>query len=108
MACSRKEATKRVQKLVILNFNQGKSIRNIAKLLNVPHSAVQYVIKSSKEENKIENNPKELIQCDQRFIVKKCIKKFTHLNATKVSMESEARFFSLQFHLKLFFKEYSD
>ncbi|GFQ72019.1 HTH_Tnp_Tc3_2 domain-containing protein [Trichonephila clavata] len=80
MTRSPKEATKRVRKLFVFHFNEGKSARCIAKLVNDHHPTMQYVIRLFKEENRIEKNkpskecPKRLTQSDHRFIVRKFIK----------------------------------
>lgn len=75
MARSRKETTNVIRKLIIFHHSSGKSVRNIAKLVNLSHSTVQYIIKRFKEENRIENKvrkgrPTKLTQREQRFIVK--------------------------------------
>ncbi|GBM89803.1 Transposable element Tc1 transposase [Araneus ventricosus] len=71
MAGSPRETTISIRKFIIFHHISGKSVRNIAKLVNLSHSTVQYVIKCFKEENRIENkygeekneelNPKNLI-----------------------------------------------
>ena len=44
-----KENTNSIQKLTIFHHSSGKSIRHIAKLVNLSHSTLQYVIKYFKE-----------------------------------------------------------
>ena len=48
MGRSHKEITNNIQKLMFFHHSSGKSIRNIAKLANLSHSTVQYVIKRLK------------------------------------------------------------
>ncbi|GBO37993.1 hypothetical protein AVEN_209798-1, partial [Araneus ventricosus] len=69
----------------------GKSVQNIAKLVNLSHSTVQCVLKRFKEENWIENKvskgrPAKLTKRDQRFIIRKFVKS-PCLSALKVSTE---------------------
>ncbi|GBM23713.1 hypothetical protein AVEN_257627-1 [Araneus ventricosus] len=76
--------------------SSGKSVRNIAKLVNVSHSTVQYVIKRFKEENQIENKvkkgrPAKLTKRDQRFIIRKFVKN-PCLSALKVPAEFNEKF----------------
>ena len=54
MGRSHKEIRNSIRKLLIFHHS-GKSVRNITKLVNLTHSAVQYVIKCFKVENRIEN-----------------------------------------------------
>ncbi|GBM71340.1 hypothetical protein AVEN_62056-1 [Araneus ventricosus] len=61
MARSRKETTISIRKLIIFHHSSGKSVRNVAKLVNLSHSTGQYVIKRFKEENRIENKVYEAI-----------------------------------------------
>ncbi|GBN66236.1 hypothetical protein AVEN_74180-1, partial [Araneus ventricosus] len=96
MARTRKETTISIQKLIIFHHSSGKSVRNIAKLVNFSHSSVQYVIKRFKEENRIENKvrkgrPAKLTERDQRFIIRKFLKN-TRLSALKVSAEFSEKF----------------
>ena len=53
MACNRKGITNSIRKLITFHHSSGESIRNMAKLVNLPHSKVQYVIKRFKEKNQI-------------------------------------------------------
>ncbi|GBM76819.1 hypothetical protein AVEN_228217-1 [Araneus ventricosus] len=55
MARSRRETTISIRKFIIFHHSSGKSVRNIAKSVNLSNSTVQYVIKRFKEENRIEN-----------------------------------------------------
>ena len=76
MCRSRKEVTNSIRKLIIVHHSSGKSIRNIATLVNLTHSAVLYVIKRFKEENRIENKvrkgrPRKLTKRNERFIIGK-------------------------------------
>ncbi|GBL65606.1 hypothetical protein AVEN_220932-1, partial [Araneus ventricosus] len=69
----------------------GKSVRNIAKLINLSHSTVHCVLKRFKEENWIENKvrkgrPAKLTKRYQRFIIRKFVKD-PCLSALKVSTE---------------------
>ncbi|GBM07244.1 hypothetical protein AVEN_25498-1 [Araneus ventricosus] len=96
MARSRKETTISIRKLIIFHDSSGKSVRNIAKLVNLSHSAVQYVIKRFKEENRIENKvrkgrPAKLTKRDQRFIIRKFVKN-PRLSALKVSAKFDENF----------------
>ncbi|GBM69178.1 hypothetical protein AVEN_91760-1 [Araneus ventricosus] len=96
MARSRKETTISIRKFIIFHHGSGKSVQNIAKLVNLSHSTVQYVIKSFKEENRIENKvrkgrPAKLTKRDQRFIIRKFVKN-PHLCALKVSAEFNEKF----------------
>ncbi|GBN43996.1 hypothetical protein AVEN_162041-1 [Araneus ventricosus] len=106
MARSRKETTISIRKLIIFHHSSGKSVRNVAKLVNLYHSTGQYVIKRFKEENRIENKvrkgrPAKLTERDQRFIIRKFVKN-PRLSALKVSAEFNEKFSTPQFHLKLF------
>ncbi|GBL97334.1 Transposable element Tc1 transposase [Araneus ventricosus] len=99
MARSRKEAIISIQKLTIFHYSRGKSVRNIAKLVNLSHSTVQYVIKRFKEENRIENKvskdrPAKLTELDQRFIIRKFVKN-PRLSALKASAEFNENFSTL-------------
>ncbi|GBL98161.1 Transposable element Tc1 transposase [Araneus ventricosus] len=96
MARSRKETTISIRKLIIFHHISGKSVRNIAKLVNLSHSTVQYVINRLKEENRIENKvrkgrPAKITECDQRFIIGKFVKN-PRLSALKVSAEFNEKF----------------
>ncbi|GBO16793.1 Transposable element Tc1 transposase [Araneus ventricosus] len=96
MARGRKETTISIRKLIIFHQSSGKSVRNIAKLVNLPHSTVQYVIKRFKEENWIENKvrkgrPAKLTKRDQRFIIRKLVKN-PRLIALKVFAEFSEKF----------------
>ncbi|GBN74525.1 hypothetical protein AVEN_245289-1 [Araneus ventricosus] len=96
MARSRKETTISIRKLNIFHHNSGKSVRNIAKLVNLSHSTVQYVIKRFKEENRIENKVRKgrqakLTKRDQRFIIRKFVKN-PRLSALKISVEFNEKF----------------
>ncbi|GBN02801.1 hypothetical protein AVEN_141011-1 [Araneus ventricosus] len=89
MVRSRKERTISIRKLIIFLHSSGKSVRYVAKLVNLSHSTGQYVIKRFKEENRIENKvrkgrPAMLTQRDQRFIIRKFVKN-PSLSALKVS-----------------------
>ena len=53
MGRSCKEITNSIQKFIIFHHSNGKSIRNITKLVNLSHSTVQCMIKYFKEENRI-------------------------------------------------------
>ncbi|GBM33312.1 hypothetical protein AVEN_101640-1 [Araneus ventricosus] len=96
MARSRKETTISILKLIIFHHSSGKSVRNIAKLVNLSHYTVQYVIKRFKEENRIEKKvrkgrPAKLTKCDLRFIIRKFVKN-PRLSALKVSAEFNEKF----------------
>ncbi|GBM58381.1 hypothetical protein AVEN_185485-1 [Araneus ventricosus] len=96
MARSHKETTTSIRKLIIFQHSNGKSVRNIAKLVNLSHSTVQYVIKCFKEENRIENEVRKgrsakLTERDQRFIIRKFVKN-PRLSALKVSAEFNEKF----------------
>ncbi|GBN34002.1 hypothetical protein AVEN_143999-1 [Araneus ventricosus] len=91
MAPSHRETTISILKLIIFHHSSGKSVRNIAKLVNLSHSTVQCVLKRFKEENWIENKvrkgrPAKLTKRDQRFIIRKFVKN-PCLSALKVSTE---------------------
>jgi len=99
MGRSRKEITNSIRKLIILHHNSGKSIRNIAKFVNLSHSTVQYVIKRFKEENRIEKKvrkgrQRKLTKRDERFIIRKFVKN-PRSGAVKVSAEFNAKFSTL-------------
>ncbi|GBM65332.1 hypothetical protein AVEN_157564-1 [Araneus ventricosus] len=96
MARSRKETTISIRKLIIFHHSSGKSVRNIAKLFNLSHSTVQYVIKRFKEENRIDSKVRKcrqakLTERDQRFIIRKFVKN-PRLSALKVSAEFYEKF----------------
>lgn len=96
MARTRKETTNSIRKLIIIHHKSGKSVRNIAKLVNLPNSSVQYVIKLFKEENRIENKvrkgrPAKLTVRQQRFIVRK-FSKNPRLSAVRVCTEFKEQF----------------
>ncbi|GBO42438.1 hypothetical protein AVEN_31656-1 [Araneus ventricosus] len=96
MARSRKEITISIRKLIIFNHSGGKSVRNVAKLVNLSHSTVQYVLKRFKEENWIGNKVRKgrqakLSERDQRFIIRKFVKN-PRLSALKVSAEFNKEF----------------
>ncbi|GBM16175.1 hypothetical protein AVEN_126443-1 [Araneus ventricosus] len=96
MARSRKKTTMCIRKLIIFHHSSGKSVRNIAKLVHLSHSTVQYVIKRFKEENRIENKVRKdrsakLTERDQRFIIRKFVKN-PRLSALKVSAEFNEKF----------------
>ncbi|GBN09234.1 hypothetical protein AVEN_48114-1 [Araneus ventricosus] len=96
MARSRKETTISIRKLIIFHHSSGKSVRNVAKLVNLYHSTGQYVIKRCIEENLIENKvrkgrPAKLTERDQRFIIRKFVKN-PCLSALKVSAEFNEKF----------------
>ncbi|GBM45308.1 hypothetical protein AVEN_54376-1 [Araneus ventricosus] len=96
MARSRKEATISIRKLIIFHHISGKSVRNVAKLVNLSHSTGQYVIKHFREENRIENKVRKgraakLTERDQGFIIRKFVKN-PHLSALKVSAEFNEKF----------------
>ncbi|GBO38029.1 hypothetical protein AVEN_145016-1 [Araneus ventricosus] len=91
MACSRKETTISIRNWIIFHHSSDKSVWNIAKLVNLSHSTVQYVIKRFKEENRIGNKvrkgrPPKLTECDQGFIIRKFVKN-PRVSALKVSAE---------------------
>ncbi|GBN16597.1 hypothetical protein AVEN_241560-1 [Araneus ventricosus] len=95
MTRSRKETTISIRKF-IFHHSSGKSVRNIAKLVRLSHSTVQYVIKRFKEEHRIENKvrkgrPAKLTKCDQRFIMRKFVKN-PRLSALKDSAEFNGNF----------------
>jgi len=99
MGRSRKEITNSIRKLIILLPNNGKSIRNIAELVNSFHSTVQYVIKRFKTENRIKNKvrtgrSRKLTKRDERFIIRKFVKN-PRSSAVKVSAEFNAKFSTL-------------
>ncbi|GBN59778.1 hypothetical protein AVEN_107053-1 [Araneus ventricosus] len=96
MVRSRKETTISIPKLIIFLHSSGKSVRNVAKLVNLSHSTGQYVIKRFKEENRIENKvrkgrPAKLTERDQRFIIRKFVNN-PSLSALKVSAEFNENF----------------
>ncbi|GBN21028.1 Transposable element Tc1 transposase [Araneus ventricosus] len=96
MARSHKETTISIRKLIIFHHSSGKSVRNIAKLVNLSNSTVQYVLKRFKEENWIGNKvrkgrPAKLTKRDQRFIIRKFVKN-PRLSALKVSAEFNEKF----------------
>ncbi|GBN07888.1 hypothetical protein AVEN_61987-1 [Araneus ventricosus] len=96
MTRSRKETTIGIRKIIIFHHSSGKSVRNIAKLVNLSHSTVYYVIKRFKEENRIEDKvrkcrPTKLTKRDQRFIFRKFVKN-PRLSALKVSAEFNEKF----------------
>ncbi|GBN59294.1 hypothetical protein AVEN_128734-1 [Araneus ventricosus] len=96
MARSRKETTISMRKLIIFHHSSGKSVRNVAKLVNLSHSTGQYTIKRFKEENRIENKvrksrPAKLTERDQRFIIRKFVKN-PRLSTLKVSAEFNEKF----------------
>ncbi|GBO09148.1 hypothetical protein AVEN_241107-1 [Araneus ventricosus] len=98
MARSHKETTISIRKLIIFHHSSGKSVWNIAKLVNFSHSTVQYMLKRFKEENWIENKVRKgrsakLTKCDQRFIIRKLVKN-PRLSALKVSAEFNKKFFT--------------
>ncbi|GBM01509.1 hypothetical protein AVEN_209318-1 [Araneus ventricosus] len=96
MARSRKEATISIRKLIIFHHSSGKSVRNVAKLVNLSNSTRKYVIKRFREENRIENKVRngraaKLTECDQGFIIRKFVKN-PSLSALKVSAEFNEKF----------------
>ncbi|GBM13242.1 hypothetical protein AVEN_214945-1 [Araneus ventricosus] len=96
MARGHKETTISIRKLITFHHSSVKSVRNIAKLVNLSHSTVQYVLKRFKEENWIENKvrkgrPAKLTKRDQRFIIRKFVKN-PRLSALKVSAEFNEKF----------------
>ncbi|GBN70434.1 hypothetical protein AVEN_199371-1 [Araneus ventricosus] len=96
MARSRKEATISIRKLIIFHHSSGKSVRNVAKLVNLSHSTGQYVIKRFREENRIENKVRKgraakLTERDQGFIIRKFVKN-PRLSVLKVSAEFNEKF----------------
>ncbi|GBM19548.1 hypothetical protein AVEN_108016-1 [Araneus ventricosus] len=96
MALSRKEITISIRKLINFHHSSGKSVRDIAKLVNLSLSTGQYVIKRFKEENRIENKvrkgrPAKLTERDQRFIIRKFVKN-PRLSVLKVSAEFNETF----------------
>ncbi|GBM53841.1 hypothetical protein AVEN_261228-1 [Araneus ventricosus] len=96
MARSRKETTISIRKLIIFHHSSGKSVRNVAKLVNLSHSTGQYVIKRFKEENRIENKVRKcraakFTESDQGFIIRKFVKN-PRLSALKVSAEFNDKF----------------
>ncbi|GBL85289.1 Transposable element Tc1 transposase [Araneus ventricosus] len=96
MVRSRIETTISIRKLIIFHHSSGKSVRNVAKLVNLSHSTGQYVIKHFKEENRTENKvrksrPAKLTERDQRFIIRKFVKN-PSLSALKVSAEFNEKF----------------
>ncbi|GBM41648.1 hypothetical protein AVEN_269615-1, partial [Araneus ventricosus] len=96
MVRSRKETTISIRKLIIFLHSSGKSVRNVAKLVNLSHSTGQYVIKRFKEENRIENKvrkgrPAMSTQRDQRFIIRKFVEN-PSLSALKVSAVFNEKF----------------
>ncbi|GBN73348.1 hypothetical protein AVEN_260145-1 [Araneus ventricosus] len=98
MTRSHKETTISSRKFIIFHHSSGKSVRKIAKLVNLSHSTVQYVIKRFKEENRIENKvrkgrPAKLTKHDQRFIIRKFVKN-PRFSALKVSAEFDENFSS--------------
>ena len=98
MARSCKETTNRIYKLIIFQHN-CKAIQNMAKLVNLSHSIVHYVIKHFKEENGIENKVSKsqlskLTKCNKKFIIRKFVKN-PHLTAVKVIAEFNEKFSTL-------------
>ncbi|GBM96729.1 hypothetical protein AVEN_104126-1 [Araneus ventricosus] len=96
MVRSHKETTISIRKLIIFLHSSGKSVRNVAKLVNLSHSTGQYEIKRFKEENRNENKvrkgrPAMLTQRDQRFIIRKFAKN-PSLSALKVSAVFNEKF----------------
>ncbi|GBL85210.1 Transposable element Tc1 transposase [Araneus ventricosus] len=96
MARSHRETTITIRKFIIFHHSSGKSVRSIAKLVNLSHSTVQYVMKRFKEENRIgnkvrEGRPAKSIKRDQRFIIGKFVKN-PRLDALKVSAEFNEKF----------------
>ena len=91
MGHSLKEFTNSIRKLIIIYHSSDKSIRNIAKLVNLIQPIAQCVVKCFKEEIRIEikvrkGRPRNLIKRDERFIVRKFVKN-PYLSAVKVSAE---------------------
>ena len=98
MGFSRNQITNTIRKLIIFQHSSGKSIQNIAKLINLTYSRMQYVIKRFKEENRIKNKVRKgrlrkLTKRGERFIVRKFVKS-PRLNAVKVSVEFNEMFSS--------------
>ena len=81
--------------MIIFHRSNGKSIRNIAKLVNLSNFTLQYVIKLFKEENRIENKvkggPTKLTQHDKRFIIRKIMKN-PCLSVVKVTAKFNEKF----------------
>ena len=104
MAHSCTENKSNIWKFIIFHHSYGKSIQNIAKLVNLSHSTEQYVINCFREENRIENKIrkgrlKKLTKRDKRFIIKKIVK-YPSLSAVKITVEFKKK----KFHLKQFDK----
>ncbi|GBM32375.1 hypothetical protein AVEN_239774-1 [Araneus ventricosus] len=96
MARSRKEAIINIRKLFFSHHIRSKSVRNVAKLVNLSHSTAKYVIKCFREENRIENKVRKgraakLTERDQGFIIRKFVKN-PRLSALKVSAEFNEKF----------------
>ena len=96
MSRNRKEITNSIRKLIIFNHGSGKSSRNIAKLINLSHCTVQYMMKRFKEENSIENKirkgrPRKLTERDERFIIRKVMES-PRLSVLKVYAEFNEKF----------------
>ena len=87
----RKEITNSFRKLIIFHHSSDKSIQNIAKLVNLSHFTMKYMIKHLKEENWIENKvrkgqPRKLTEHDKIIFIRKFAKN-PRLSAVKVSAE---------------------
>ncbi|GBM49212.1 hypothetical protein AVEN_65742-1 [Araneus ventricosus] len=96
MARCRKETTISIRKLITFHHSSGKSVRNIAKLVHLSHSTVQYMLNRFKEGNRIVNKVRKgrlekLTERDPRFIIRKFVKN-PRLSALKVSTEFNEKF----------------
>ncbi|GBL95587.1 Transposable element Tc1 transposase [Araneus ventricosus] len=96
MARSRKETTIGIRKLIIFHHRSGKSVRNIAKLVHLSSSTVQYVIKRCKRRKSDRKQGKkrstgQVNKTSPRFIIRKFLKNAC-LSALKVSAEFNEKF----------------
>ncbi|PSN44110.1 hypothetical protein C0J52_07649 [Blattella germanica] len=93
MECSNGHTSVSIRQLIIFHYKNGKSLREIGKIVNRTHSTVQGVITRYKKTkslgNKTRSSSKKIFnERDERWIVKE-IKKNPFLSAPKLAKMAE-------------------
>lgn len=86
-----KQTNVEVRQIIINNYNNGKSLREIGKIVNRSFATVQYIINKYKNENTIQRTPrnavnKKLNEHDKRWILRE-IRQNPKLSAPKLTQK---------------------
>ena len=83
--------TEEIRKVIIKNFEEGKTVREISRLIGKPKSTVHDIIKRYRDRKSVENKPKSgrpklFTSSDERWIIQQ-VKKNAKVSAPKLGKE---------------------